>query len=132
MNLKTLLAAAVLAFPAAMATAQTDPAATPPTDQPADVGADATAGASTAADTPAADAGASANADVAAGATVVDQNGGTVGTIESVEGETAVLSTGSVRVGVPLSALAKGDKGLTIAMSKAEIEAAAAANAATN
>lgn len=132
MNVKTLLAAAALAFPAAMATAQADPAATPSTDQPADAPADATAGAATSADTPAADAGAAANADVTAGATVLDPNGGTVGTIESVEGDTAVLSTGSVRVGVPLSAISKGDKGLTIAMSKAEVEAAAAANAATN
>lgn len=131
MNVKTVLAAAALAFPAAMATAQTDPAGTPPADQPADAPAEPTTGAGTTADSPA-DAGAAASADVTAGATVHDPNGGTVGTIESVEGETAVLSTGTVRVGVPLSAIGKSDKGLTIAMSKAEVEAAAAANSATN
>jgi hypothetical protein len=71
------------------------------------------------------DAKASAKVDVKAGATVFDSGGTSVGKIESVEGNHAVLSTGTIQVKIPLSSLATGDKGLTIAMTKAQIEAAA-------
>lgn len=66
-------------------------------------------------------------ADVKAGATIFDSAGNSVGTIESVQGNNAVLNTGKVQVKVPLSSLAQGDKGLTIGMSKADIEAQAKA-----
>jgi hypothetical protein len=59
------------------------------------------------------------------GVSVYDQNGGTVGKIESVSGKTAVLSTGTTRATVPISSFAKNDKGLVIAMTKAEIDAQA-------
>ena len=64
-------------------------------------------------------------ADVKAGATLFDSTGASVGKIESVTAKGAVLDTGKVKVTVPLSALAKSDKGLVIGMTKAEIEAAA-------
>lgn len=63
--------------------------------------------------------------DVVAHASVYDQSGGTVGTIESVDASGAVLSTGSVKVRVPVTSFAKTDKGLVIGMTKAEVEAAA-------
>ncbi|HET7577404.1 MAG TPA: hypothetical protein VFK19_12700 [Sphingomicrobium sp.] len=64
-------------------------------------------------------------ADVKAGAAVYDPDGGTVGKIGAVSGDEAVIDTGSVRAKVPISSLAKGDKGLVIGMTKAELEAAA-------
>ena len=64
-------------------------------------------------------------ADVKAGATVYDLQGNSVGTIESVDGEGAILNTGTTKVKVPVASFAQGDKGLAISMSKAEIEAAA-------
>jgi hypothetical protein len=60
-----------------------------------------------------------------ANASVFDQAGASVGTIESVDASGAVLSTGTVKVRVPVTAFAKGDKGLVIGMTKAQIEAAA-------
>jgi hypothetical protein len=64
-------------------------------------------------------------ADVKAGAAVYDPDGGTVGKIGAVSGDEAVIDTGSVRAKVPISSLAKGDKGLVIGMTKTELEAAA-------
>jgi hypothetical protein len=66
-------------------------------------------------------------ADVKAGAAVSDQDGGTVGKIDSVSGTQAVVDTGTVRAKVPISSFAKNDKGLVISMTKAELEAAAKA-----
>lgn len=66
-----------------------------------------------------------AKADVKAGATVSDSSGNSVGKIESVNAKGAVLNTGKVKVTIPLSSLAKGEKGLLIGMTKSEIEAAA-------
>ena len=68
---------------------------------------------------------ATARINVKAGASVFDSSGTSVGKIESVEGNHAVLNTGTVKVKVPLSSLATGDKGLTVGMTKADIEAAA-------
>ena len=62
---------------------------------------------------------------VSTGATVTDTAGGTVGTIKSVEGGFAVLSTGSVEVRLPLTSFANGASGPVIAMTKAQVEAAA-------
>jgi hypothetical protein len=64
-------------------------------------------------------------ADVKAGATLFDSSGASVGKIDSVTAKGAVVDTGKVKVTIPLSSLAKGDKGLMIGMTKAEIEAAA-------
>jgi len=64
-------------------------------------------------------------ADVKAGASVYDQNGGLVGKVESTSSKGAVVNTGKVKASVPVSSFAKNDKGLVIAMSKADIDAAA-------
>lgn len=64
-------------------------------------------------------------ADVKTGAEIFDTSGATVGKIDSVSAKGAVVDTGKVKVTVPLSSLAKSDKGLVIAMTKAQIEAAA-------
>ena len=64
-------------------------------------------------------------ADVKTGAAVFDSSGDSVGTIKSVSAKGAVLDTGKVKVTIPLTSLAKSEKGLLIGMSKAEIEAAA-------
>ena len=117
-----LAAAALILVPgAAMAQAETaDGAAAAVQTQ---TGADATAGATFEGIS------AAARGDLTAGASVLDLNGGAVGTIESVDGETAVLSTGNARVGIPVSGIGKNKRGLVIALTKAEIEAAAKANA---
>ncbi len=70
---------------------------------------------------------AATSADVQAGAQVRDQDGAPVGTIESVNGEAAVLSTGAVRAEIPISSFGKDSQGLVIAMTRAQIEAAAGA-----
>ena len=64
-------------------------------------------------------------ADVKAGVSVFDQNGGLVGKVESVSSKGAVVSTGKVKASIPISSFAKNDKGLVIAMTKAEIDAQA-------
>jgi hypothetical protein len=64
-------------------------------------------------------------ADVKAGLSVYDQNGGLVGKIDVVTSKGAVVNTGTVKASIPVSSFAKGDKGLVIAMTKAEIDAAA-------
>ena len=66
-------------------------------------------------------------ADVVKGASVYDEKGGTVGTIESVSAKGAIVSTGKVRVPIPVASFAKNDKGLVISMTKAELEAKAPA-----
>lgn len=62
---------------------------------------------------------------VAAGATVTDTSGATVGTIKSVEGTLAVLSTGTVEVRLPLASFANGANGPVVALTRAQVEAAA-------
>jgi hypothetical protein len=59
-----------------------------------------------------------------AGDTIYDSAGEAVGTIESVDGTNAVISTGTAKATVPLSAFASGPKGPTIGMTKAQLEAA--------
>lgn len=63
--------------------------------------------------------------DLKAGSSVYDQSGAVVGKIESVSAKGAVISTGTTRATIPVSSFAKGDKGLIIGMSKAEIDASA-------
>jgi hypothetical protein len=62
--------------------------------------------------------------EIKTGATVIDQKGGSVGTIESVTADGAVISTGAARVQIPLGSFGKSAKGLVIGMTKAELEAA--------
>jgi|GEM_PF-1034269 len=97
----------------AMALAQAAPAGAPPAaGQPA-----ATA--------PAAGASAPAGT-LAAGAKVLDTSGGTVGTIDSIDGDYAVLATSKSKVRLPKTSFAMGPNGPVIAMTAAQIDAAAA------
>ena len=64
-------------------------------------------------------------ADVKAGVSVYDQKGGLVGKVESVSARGAVVSTGAARAVIPVSSFAKGDKGLVMNMTKAELDAQA-------
>jgi hypothetical protein len=64
-------------------------------------------------------------ADVKAGTSVYDEKGGLVGKIVSVSGKGAVVDTGVVKATIPVSSIAKSDKGPVIGMTKAEIDAAA-------
>lgn len=59
-----------------------------------------------------------------AGDTIYDQAGEVVGTVESVEGSNFVISTGTNKATVPLSALAAGPKGHVIGMTKAQLDEA--------
>ena len=65
-------------------------------------------------------------ADVKAGVSVYDPSGALVGKIEKVSDDGAVLSTGKTRASIPISSFAKGDKGLVISMTKADINAQSA------
>jgi preprotein translocase subunit YajC len=63
---------------------------------------------------------------LAQGATVYDAQGGTVGTIDSVSGDYAVVATTKSKVRLPTSSFAMLAKGPTIAMTAAQLDAAAA------
>jgi Cu/Zn superoxide dismutase len=69
-------------------------------------------------------------AKVAVGATVSDTAGNPVGTIEQVSGDLAVLSTGANKVSLPLTSFGVGANGPVIAMTRAEVDAAASGAAA--
>jgi hypothetical protein len=62
-------------------------------------------------------------ADVVAQAVVSDKAGQTIGTIESVDADGAVVATLAGKVKVPLDAFGKNGKGLLIAMTKKDFEA---------
>lgn len=62
---------------------------------------------------------------VTTGATVYDTSGGVVGTIASTDGTNAVIDTGTVKAAIPLTSLGKGAKGPVLAMTKAQLDAAA-------
>jgi hypothetical protein len=120
----TMLASAALLLPAAamaqdMQPTTAAPATQPQSTTPAQSDATAQTATTTAATTKA------TKADVKTGASIFDTSGNSVGKIESVSAKGAVLNTGKVKVTVPISSLAKSDKGLVIAMTKTEIEAAA-------
>lgn len=66
-------------------------------------------------------------ADFRTGAAVRDTEGGLVGTIESVDAEGAVVSTGRVRARLPFGSFGKNARGLVITLTRAELEAAARA-----
>ena len=66
-------------------------------------------------------------ADFRTGLEVRDPQGGLVGTVESVDGEGAVVSTGNLRAKLPFQSFGKNNLGLVISLSRAELEAAASA-----
>lgn len=61
---------------------------------------------------------------MAAGATVYGPDGQPVGTIDKVEGGNAVLNTGNMIATLPLNAFGSSDRGPTITLNKADLEAA--------
>ena len=69
---------------------------------------------------------AAAGASVTAGATVYDTEGGIVGTVDSVNGNVAVIATGTNKVGIPLASFGPGEKGPRIAMTRDQLNQAAA------
>lgn len=73
---------------------------------------------------PAAQSPAAQSAAAKAGDTVYDQAGEVVGTIEQVEGDKFVISTGTNRATLALAALGQGPKGHTIAMTKEQLDTA--------
>ena len=62
-------------------------------------------------------------AGVTAGATVMDQAGNVVGTIDSVDSSGAVLNTGKVKAKLALASFAATPKGPIIALTKDQVEA---------
>ncbi|MFL6726498.1 MAG: hypothetical protein ACJ8FS_08290 [Sphingomicrobium sp.] len=68
---------------------------------------------------------AATSADVKSGVSVFDQSGGLVGKVESVSGKNAVVSTGTAKASIPISSFAKGDKGLVLSLTKAQLDASA-------
>ena len=66
----------------------------------------------------------------AVGATIYDAQGGTVGTIASTDGTSAVVDTGTVKAAVPVTSFGTSPKGATLGMTKVELEAAASQAAA--
>lgn len=70
---------------------------------------------------------ASASANFAAGAKVLDTKGGEVGTVESVNGDIAVVNTGTHKVSIPIASFGAGDKGPILSLTRAELDAQAGA-----
>lgn len=93
------------------AEAERDPAAAEDSDRGAEAGATVLADPS----------------DIRVGAEVRDPEGGLVGTIESVDSDGAVVTTGQARAKLPLGSFGKNDRGLVISLTRAELEAAARA-----
>jgi hypothetical protein len=75
---------------------------------------------------------ATASASVAptVGAKVYGPEGNEVGTVEAVQGGVVTINTGTARAGLPTSAFAMREKGLTIGMTKAQLDAAVSGAAA--
>jgi len=63
---------------------------------------------------------------VTVGAKVADTSGGEVGTVESVSGGNAIISTGTAKASIPVSSFAQGPNGLVVGITKADLEAAVA------
>jgi hypothetical protein len=114
------------ATPAQTETTTTKSTTTTPTDATGTpVGPSATATQTSTTTTDAAAPKAATAADVKKGVVVYDAKGGRIGTVESVSGKDAVVSTGKARASIPISSFAKNDKGLVLATTKAEIDAQA-------
>jgi preprotein translocase subunit YajC len=59
------------------------------------------------------------------GAAVVDTAGNPVGRIASIDGDLAIVDTGANKVGLPASSFGDSDKGVMIAMTRAQLDEAA-------
>jgi len=70
-------------------------------------------------------------ADVITGAQVRDTAGGVVGTVETVDADSAIVSTGTVRADVPIASFGRNGQGLVLSMTRAQLEAAAQARTPT-
>lgn len=131
MTFKTVILTATALVLAAGANAQTPAGASADADVKANTALGSVAGTVDAATDaqPAAksDVVAVTEADVKTGAVVHDSSGAEVGKVESVNAEGVVIATGKSRVQIPLASVGKSSHGLTIAMTKAELDAAAAA-----
>ena len=68
-------------------------------------------------------------ADLKAGVEVYDQSGALVGKVDSVGANGAIVNTGKARAEIPVASFGKNDKGLVVAITKAEIDAKATAEA---
>jgi hypothetical protein len=68
---------------------------------------------------------AATEADIAKGASVYDQNGELVGKVDSVSSKGAIVSTGKARAEIPITSFGKNDKGLVVAITKADLDAEA-------
>ena len=76
---------------------------------------------------PAQGAAATASAGPTVGATIYDSAGVAIGQVTSVTADAAVVNTGTAQVALPLTSIGKGPSGPSIAMTKAALDAAAAA-----
>ncbi|HEY0270681.1 MAG TPA: hypothetical protein VGC10_06800 [Sphingomonas sp.] len=63
---------------------------------------------------------------LAQGATVYDPGGGTVGAVQSIDGDMVVLATARSKVQLPRSSFAMGPQGPVIGMTAAQVDQAAA------
>jgi hypothetical protein len=68
-------------------------------------------------------------AQLKAGAIVYDPAGAEAGTIESIKGDSVILSTGTNKLSVPPASFAVGAKGPVIAATRAQLDTAAGASA---
>jgi len=124
--IKTGLFVGASALIPAMALAQAAPAGAPPAAATAPAATASAAGQpATGAAAPAAGA-TTPSGTLAAGSTVLDTSGGTVGKIDSIDGDYAVLATTKNKVRLPKTSFAIGPNGPVIAMTAAQIDAAAA------
>lgn len=73
---------------------------------------------------------ATAAAQVKTGTKVFDTSGGEVGTIDAVNGDVAVVSTGTNKVSIPMASFGAGANGPVLAMTKTQLDAAAGEAAA--
>ena len=74
---------------------------------------------------PAAGATATAAAAPTVGATVYDPAGTPAGTIKSVDAQSVLISTGTNDVAVPMSAIGTSPKGVTVSLTRVQLDAAA-------
>lgn len=109
--IKSMLFMSAVTIAAVPALAQTAPAAGTSAQAPSTTGAPP----------------ATAGAQVTVGAAVSDTSGGSVGTISAVSNGNATIDTGIAKAAIPVSSFAQGQSGLVIAMTKAQLEAAVAA-----
>lgn len=72
------------------------------------------------------------SADLRTGATVRDNRGRRIGTVQSVEADSALVVQGNRQLRVPLSALYRTGSGLVTSLSRAEVRASANAGAAAD